>query len=90
MLMYFVKHQFCLEKERHLFNTEIENTIKEYAEKNSLLLPENFNRNHYDFFSRQDVMKMEIEYKIVFLACSKTNDDVLREQIEFQIKQLEI
>ncbi|MGM8362107.1 hypothetical protein ACSV4D_09355 [Flavobacterium sp. ARAG 55.4] len=85
----FGQFQFGRIVPRHLFNSEIERLIIEYCKENDLILPQDFSRRHYVFYSRQEPWFMGVEYSILFQARLKTEDDVLREQIEFQIKQME-
>lgn len=85
----FKKHKFHTEVIRHLFSSEIKGMIKQYAENNNLLLPDYFSREHYIVYHQMQPYKMEIDYEIVFYAREKTHEDILREQIEFQIQQLE-
>lgn len=70
-----------------LFNSEIERIIIEFADKNNLKLPDDFKRSHYRFF--QQMHPFGVEYSFLFQARKKTDSEMLREQIEFQIKQLE-
>ena len=74
---------------RHLFNSQIERLIIEYCEENDLILPTDFKRRDYVFYSQVSPQFMGVEYSILFQATAKNEDDILREQIEFQIKQLE-
>ena len=87
--MSFTKHFFFKKSDRSLFNSEIEILIQRFAELNNLVLPCLFCRHDYEFISYVDPTKYEIDYKIIFRARPKTVDDILVEQIEFQIKQLE-
>ena len=87
--MSFTKHTIYTEKERSLFNSEIESLIIQYAEENKLSLPKVFDRRDYEFFFQQCPTRRDIQYEIVFLARPKTADEILGDQIEFQIKQLE-
>ena len=70
-----------------LFSTEIECAIIKFCSENDLVLPENFNRNDYNFF--QQMKPLGIIYSFLFKARQKTKDEILKEQIEFQIQQLE-
>ncbi|MGR3790656.1 hypothetical protein ACUXZJ_07070 [Flavobacterium sp. TN-1] len=70
-----------------LFNSEIERIIIDFVDKNNLSLPDDFKRSNYRFF--QQIHPTGIEYSFLFLARKKTDSEILREQIEFQIKQLE-
>lgn len=82
------KFQFKIIRNSHLFISEIENLIFNFCEQNGLILPDDFSRRHYEFFRLQNPEAFK-EYLIVFLARKKTSDDLIREQIEFQIQQLE-
>jgi len=84
----FSRFQFNKMVNSHLFNSQMEKLIIEYCQENDLILPDNFRRCHYEFFTRQEP-HFYLQYSFVFLAKIKTQDDILREQIEFQIKQLE-
>ena len=85
----FSQFEFRKIATRHLFNSEIEQLIIEYCDENDLILPTDFKRRHYVFYSSISPQFMGVEYSILFQAIVKNEDDILREQIEFQIKQLE-
>lgn len=87
--MSFTKHFFFTKNDRSLFNSEIESLIQRFADLNNLLLPYSFCRHDYEFISYADPTKREIDYKITFIARPKTPDDILCEQLEYQIKNLE-
>lgn len=70
-----------------LFNTEMECAIIKHCNENDLVLPENFNRNDYKFFQQPN--PYGIDYIFLFQAREKTKEENLRDQIEFQIQQLE-
>jgi len=82
------KYNFTTTAQRSLFNSEIERMISKYAELNNLKLPGTFSRSDYEFFHRIEPNLPGINYKIIFTARPKTADEVLGEQIEFQIKHL--
>lgn len=83
----FDKFQFTKLANSHLFNSELECFIIEFAKQNDLILPDNFSRHDFNFYSRQTPHAF-IEYSIVFKARLKTSDDLFREQIEYLIKRL--
>ncbi|WP_281233477.1 hypothetical protein [Flavobacterium gelatinilyticum] len=86
----FSKYEIVTEEYKLLSPLGIEYKIIEYAEKLNLILYKNpFDRIHYEAFCKEHHCKMEIDYSIVFYARDKTDEDKLREQIEFQIQQLE-
>ena len=87
--MSFTNHKFKGIAPRQLFNSEIEREIKCYANKNNLIIPSAFCRQDYEFYSEQSPQFMGIRYVVIFLARPKTPDEILRSQIEFQIKQME-
>ena len=70
-----------------LFNSEIERIIIDFANENDLILPDDFKRNDYKFF--QQMHPYGVEYSFLFQARKKTESEILREQLEFQIRQLE-
>ena len=84
----FGEFQFSKMATRHLWNSELESTIIEYCNEMDLMLPDNFRRCHWRFYHRVSPLGF-IEYSILFQARPKTVGDNLREQIEFQIQQLE-
>jgi hypothetical protein len=84
----FLVYQFITKRMSHLFNSQMERLIFNYCKENDLILPDNFSREHYQFYSRL-IPELHLEYSILFLARPKTPDDLLREQIEFQIQHLE-
>lgn len=74
---------------KHLFNSEIERLIENYADENKLKLQSAFSRSDYEFYSEERPEIWGFIYHIVFLARPKTTDEILGEQIEFHIKQLQ-
>ena len=83
----FDEYNFRYQSPGMLFNSEIEKIIIEFANQNNLSLPDEFERCHYRFF--QQISPWGIEYSFLFQARKKTESEILREQIEFQIRQLE-
>lgn len=84
----FDEYSITYQSNSILFNSQIERIIIEFADKNNLILPDDFRRNHYRFFSQ--MQPYGVEYAFLFQARKKTDSDILREQIEFQIQQLSI
>jgi hypothetical protein len=84
----FLIYQLITKPNSHLFNSQIERLIFNYCKQNDLILPDNFSREHYQFYS-QHIPESYLNYSILFLARQKTSDELLREQIEFQIQHLE-
>lgn len=82
----FVQCKFITKSYNHLFNSEIVRLIIENCDKQDLVLPDNFSRNHYEFYTK--MTPFDMEYLIVFQARPKTADDILREQLEFLISNL--
>ena len=83
----FLIYQLTTRSHTHLFNSQIERLIINYCEQNDFILPDNFSREDYEFYSRY-IPESYLEYSILFLASKKTPDELLREQIEFQIQHL--
>lgn len=83
----FITYQFKTTDETSLFNSELESLIIKYCHENNLILPENFNRTQWQFYSRHTI-DGSFEYCIAFKARLKTSDDLLREQIEHLINRL--
>ncbi|MBP4139650.1 hypothetical protein [Flavobacterium geliluteum] len=85
----FIEHTLTVQAYGSLFNSEIENYIKQAAIKNNLVLNGSFGRSDYVFYFDAYPTNHLIKYTIKFMARPKTADEILAEQIEFQIKQLE-
>ncbi|MDQ8012017.1 MAG: hypothetical protein REI96_06195 [Flavobacterium nitrogenifigens] len=86
----FEVHQIYVESEKCLYRSEVESGIIKYAETNDLVLPPHFDKSHYLYFGRNDRPHTQLWLiTIEFFARKRTPDDSLREQIEFQIKELE-
>lgn len=82
------KYNFITTAPRSLFNSEIECMILKYAELNNLKLSGAFSRSDWEFFRIIEPHLPNIKYKIIFTAGPKTADEILGEQIEFQIPNL--
>lgn len=86
----FKPHRIYVESLRVFYASEVESEIINHAEKNDLILPSDFHKSHYKYFGRNDRPHTHLWLTTIeFLARKRTPDDSLREQIEFQIKELE-
>lgn len=86
----FTKHQTIFNSYEPLFKYELESKIRKFAFLNNLLLPSDFGTSPiYEIFHCEFPDQRFNEYKIIFLARIKTPDDILGEQLEYQIKNLE-
>ena len=83
------KYDFIFHANRLLRSFEIEVEIKKFSNDNNLKLPSAFCQQDYESFRQELPQYPGFKYHILFLARPKTADEILGEQIEFQIKQLE-
>jgi hypothetical protein len=84
----FTKHEARFNSHYPLFIWELNSKIRKFVFINNLLLPGDFSTHPYSLYQSESP-DLRFQYYVIFLARVKTPDDILGEQIEYQIKNLE-
>ncbi|MBS7232478.1 hypothetical protein KHA90_15775 [Flavobacterium psychroterrae] len=84
----FTKHEARFNSHYPLHKYELNMKIRKFVYVNNLLLPGDFSTHPYSLYQSESPDR-GFEYAVIFLARVKTPDDILREQLEYQIKNLE-
>lgn len=88
MTIEFTNHVAVFNSHEPLHKYEVERKLRKFIFVNNLLLPGDFSKCPYGLY-QSGSPGQGFEYGVIFLARIRTPDDILREQLEYQIKQLE-